>query len=308
MDLDQLHAFLEVARHNSFSLAAKKCFRTQPAISAQIRALEEEIGARVFDRSGGRVSLTAAGRVFREWAAEVLEGKKRVVAALADMDRVPRGELVVGANEGTCLHVLPEVFAEFKRDYPHVSVSVVRQERSRILGSVVDNSVDFGIVSMPVADRRLRVTLIHRDELVLIVPPKHPLARNDGQAASLEEIACYPLLFPKVGRTREALEELFAEHRLKPTVSMELESSELLKRFVAANVGIGFIARLNVLREVGARELVSVPLAGRPVRRDLALVYRKDKELSRAAKAFIGIAERLTAPPAGGDPGGFGGT
>ncbi|MBI2683307.1 MAG: LysR family transcriptional regulator [Acidobacteriales bacterium] len=297
MDLDQLNTFLEVARHNSFSLAAKRCFRTQPAISAQIRALEEEIGARVFDRSGGRVSLTAAGKVFREWAMEVLEGRKRVIAALADMDHVPRGALVVGANEGTCLHVLPEVFAEFKRDYPDVSVSVARQERAKILDSVIENTVDFGIVSLPVSDRRLRVVKIHQDELVLIVPPKHPLARNAGQPAALEEIACYPLLFPKAGQTRDALEELFAEHDLKPQISMELESSELLKRFVAANVGIGFIARLNVLREVGARELVSVPLEGRPVRRDLALVYRKDKDLSRAAKAFIDIAVILTAPP-----------
>ena len=297
MDLDQLNTFLEVARHNSFSVAAKRCFRTQPAISAQIRALEEEIGARVFDRSGGRVSLTAAGKVFKEWATDVLEGRKRVIAALADMDHVPRGALVVGANEGTCLHVLPEVFAEFKRDYPNVSVSVARQERGRILDSVIDNTVDFGIVSLPVADRRLKVVPIHRDELVLIVPPKHPLARNNGHAASLEEIACYPLLFPKVGQTRDALDELFGKQGLKPQVSMELESSELLKRFVAAKVGIGFIARLNVLREVGARELVSVPIEGRPVRRDLALVYRKDKTLSRAAMAFIDIAVKLTSQP-----------
>src|SRR6476620_5735424 len=114
MDFDQLETFLEVARHASFSRAAEKRFRTQPAISSQIRALEEEVGARLFDRSGGRVSLTAHGKAFLTYAEETLEAKRWIIACMAEMDNVPRGEIVVGANEGTCLHVLPEVFAEFK--------------------------------------------------------------------------------------------------------------------------------------------------------------------------------------------------
>src|SRR5437588_8877201 len=112
MDFDQLETFLEVAKHVSFSRAAEKRFRTQPAISSQIRALEDEIGAKLFDRSGGKVSLTAAGKAFQKYAEQTLEARKTIQAQLADMERVPRGEIVVGANEATCLHVLPEVFAE----------------------------------------------------------------------------------------------------------------------------------------------------------------------------------------------------
>src|SRR2546430_4032522 len=168
MDFDQLETFLEVARSLSFSRAAEKRFRTQPAISAQIRALEEEIGARLFDRSGGKVSLTAAGKAFQRYADDSLLSRRTIVATLAEMERIPRGEIVVAANEGTCLHVLPEVFAQFKKLYPNVAVGINRSERIRILESVIDNTVDFGVVSMPVDDPRLTVKVIHRDELVVI--------------------------------------------------------------------------------------------------------------------------------------------
>jgi len=111
MDFDQLETFISVARLLSFSRAADKRFRTQPAISSQIRLLEEEVGARLLDRSGGKVSLTASGKVFLKFADELLESRKAMLAGIAETERVPRGEIVVGANEGTCLHILPEVFA-----------------------------------------------------------------------------------------------------------------------------------------------------------------------------------------------------
>ena len=291
MDFDQLNTFLEVARLSSFSKAAETCFRTQPAISSQIRALEEEVGAKLFDRSGGKVSLTQPGKAFQKYAEQQMEARKQMIAALAEMEKVPRGELVVGANEGTCLHILPEVFAEFKKQYPGVAVSIRRSERAKVLENIIDNSVDFGVISIPVRDNRLTVVTIHGDELVLIAAAGHPLARM--KSASIAEAAKFPLLLPKVGRTRDALEELFHERGLKPNISMELDSSELLKRFVAADVGVGFIARSNVVEDVKAGVLAAVPIKDAQIRRDLALVSRKDKALSRAALAFIDIAVKL---------------
>jgi DNA-binding transcriptional LysR family regulator len=294
MDFDQLETFLEVARHASFSRAAEKRFRTQPAISSQIRSLEEDVGARLFDRSGGKVALTAAGKVFQQYAEQSLEARRTMIVTLAEMERVPRGEIIVGANEGTCLHILPEVFAEFKKLYPNVAVQISRMERAKTLESIIDNSVDFGVVSMPVDDKRLTVVNIHRDELVVIVPPSHPLSHLDE--VSIAEVARFPLLLPRVGRTRDTLENLFHEHNLKPQVSMELDSSELLKRFVAANVGVGFIARSNVIADVRAGTLAALTLAGPSIRRDLALVFRKDKALSRAALEFIEVAVKIKQP------------
>ena len=291
MDFDQLETFIEVARLSSFSRAAEKRFRTQPAISSQIRSLEEDVGARLLDRSGGKVSLTASGKLFLKFAEETLDARKAAMTAIAETERVPKGEIVVGANEGTCLHILPEVFAHFKKQYPDVSVSIRRADYAKVLESVIDNSVDFGVVSLPVTDNRLTAVPIHRDDLVLIVPPRHPLAKL--KSAKAEDIAQYPLVMPKVGHTRDALDQLFHEHKLKPRYTMELDSSELLKRFVAADVGVGFISRSNVQEDVKANVLSAVPLADTQIRRDLALVFRKDKALSRAALAFIDIAVRI---------------
>ncbi len=296
MDFDQLETFVEVARNLSFSRAAEKRFRTQPAISSQIRALEEEVGAKLLDRSGGKVSVTAAGKAFLAYCEQAIEQRRAAVAHLAEMERVPRGELVVAANEGTCLHVLPEVFAEFKRRYPKVAVNIQRSERAKILESVIENTVDFGVIATPVSDTRLTVVMIHRDELVVIVPPQHALAKH--KSVQIVEVAKFPLLVPKLGRTRDAIERLFDARQLKMNISMELDSSELLKRFVAADVGIGFITNSHAEAEVKAKELVSLPLAEEVVRRDLGMIYRKDKALSRAALAFIDVAVTLKQVPA----------
>jgi len=133
--------------------------------------------------------------------------------------------------------------------------------------------------------------LIHRDELVIIAPPHHVLAKS--QSTAVADVAKFPLLVPKAGHTRDALENLFYERKLKPQYSMELDSSELLKRFVAADVGVGFIARSNAEEDVRAGVLAMINIADAQIRRDLALVFRKDKALSRAALAFIDIAVKL---------------
>src|SRR5437773_11104175 len=219
MDFDQLETFIEVARLSSFSRAAEKRFRTQPAISSQIRALEEEVGAKLLDRSGGKVSLTAPGKLFLKYVEETLDARKAIFTAIAETERIPRGEIIVGANEGTCLHILPEVFAEFKRQYPDVAVNIKRSDYAKILESVIDNSVDFGVVSLPVTDPRLTVVLIHRDELVIISPPQHPLAKL--KSATIADAARFPLVVPKAGHTRDALEDLSCAHKLKLRYAMQ---------------------------------------------------------------------------------------
>jgi DNA-binding transcriptional LysR family regulator len=287
MDFEQLKAFVEVARNASFSRAAEKLFRTQPAISAQIRALEEDIGARLFDRTGGRVTLTAGGRLFLEYAEETLQARRNIVRALAEMARTPRGQLVVSANEATCLYILPQVFAHFKGKYPRVSVSIARHERSRTLEAVLSQEVDFGVTTQPVNDPRLTIVPVHKDEMVVITAVDHPLTVKS--TTKLASVAAYPLILPKQGRTRDAIDQMFANGQLKPEISMELESNELIKRFAAAGVGIGFQARSNTATEFAAGLLGVVELEDVRIARDLVLIYRKDKSLSRAAQAFIEI-------------------
>lgn len=294
MDFDQLETFLEVARNLSFSRAAERRFRTQPAISAQIRSMEEEVGAKLLDRTGGKVSVTAAGKVFLSYVESALEARRVAMRAVAEADRVPGGEIVVAANEGSCLHILPEVFAEFKRSYPDIGITVKRSETREVLEAVIDNSADFGVAAMPITDKRITSVPIHKDELVLITPTGHPLAKY--KEIKISQIADYPLLLPKMGRTRDSIGRMFDERNMKPNVSMELDSSELLKRFVSAGVGIGFCAYSNAIGDLRLGITAIIRLADAQIRRDMALVFRKDKALSRAALAFIDIAVRLKSP------------
>lgn len=288
MDFDNLRTFLEVARLKSFSRAAQKLLRTQPAISAQIRSLEKEVGARLFDRDGGKVTFTAAGRLFEPFAEYCVERQRHILLAVAEQERSPRGELAISANEATHLYILPQVFARFRRQYPRVMLSVVRADRLRTLESVVNREVDFGVVSLPVRDARLTVEPVHRDELVLVAPRGHPLAARGR--VRLEEAGKYPLLLPTHGRRREQLDELFRVNELAPRLAMEVESSEMLKRYVRAGLGLGFLPRTNVAEEERTGTLHVLALEGVRLARDLALVFRKDRQLSRAGQEFLAIA------------------
>ncbi len=302
MDFDQLHTFLEIVRLGSFSRAAESCYRSQPAVSAQIRQMEEELGTRLFDRVASRVSLTAAGKRFSDYAREIMELRRRAQQEMREMNTVPRGELVIGANEATCLYILPGVFAEFKRAYPEVQISIFRTHGAQVIQRVLENSLDFGIAQLPVADKRLERVVVHTDEICLLLPGSHPLARaarrNEERLIEPEALLPYPLLLPKGGRTRALIDEYLAPVREKMQVSMELESSEMLKRFVQAGLGISFIARGYAQEETRSGHLKLESLRGRPATQ-LGLVYRKDKPLSRAALAFIEVATHETAAATG---------
>src|SRR5450755_4826228 len=172
MDLDQLHTFLEIVRLKSFSKAAQTCYRTQPAISAQIRQLEQELNTTLFERLGTRISLTVAGRIFAEHCEQILALRRRAQDTINELERVPRGELVIAANEATCIYVLPVVFSEYKKKFPNVQLSVDRSYGARVVEAVMDNLADFGITQLPVQERKLQVARVHSDEIKLLMPAK----------------------------------------------------------------------------------------------------------------------------------------
>src|SRR3974377_780427 len=136
MDFDQLHTFLEITRLKTFSKAAQTCYRTQPAISAQVRQLEQELRTELFERFGSRISLTIAGRIFAEYSEQMLDLRRRAQDAIAELEINPRGELVIAANEATCIYVLPRVFAQFQQQFPAVQLQLARSFGSRVVGAV----------------------------------------------------------------------------------------------------------------------------------------------------------------------------
>jgi DNA-binding transcriptional LysR family regulator len=294
MDLDQLKTFLEVSRQKSFSRAAEKLHVTQPSISAQVRSLETYLGHRLLERGGGKVTLTAAGRVFEPFAEDCLKRMHHMVLTLADLERSPRGALTVSANDSTALYVLPAFFSKFRKQYPRVALNIVRAERVKTLELVLDREVDFGVVSLPVKDQRLHVEELHKDELVLVVPVGHPLAAHER--VTLAQVAQHRLLLPKQGRRRDQLDELFAAEKLIPKIAMELDSNELLKRLILNDMGMGFLPKINVFEELRAGSLKVIAVEGVELARDLALISRKDRVLTRAGNAFFTFATGNVRP------------
>jgi DNA-binding transcriptional LysR family regulator len=285
MDLDQLHTFLEIVRLKSFSKAAETCFRTQPAISAQIRQLEGELNTSLFDRLGSRIALTPAGRIFREYAEQILDLRRRAQDAINELDRVPRGALVIAANEATCIYVLPQVFSEYTKRFPNVQLMVDRSYGKRVVEAVMENQADFGFTQLPVQDRKLQVVKIHSDEIKLISLAGHPLARKEY--VSCQDLAGCPLILPKTGNTRSRLDAWLELVEDIIHITMELDSTEMIKRFVIAGLGVSFMAASHCREEVDSGKLAAISLAPEPMIRHVGLIYRKDKALSRAALGFI---------------------
>ncbi len=287
MDLDQLHTFLEIVRLKSFSKAAQTCYRTQPAISAQVRQLEQELNTTLFERLGTKISLTVAGRIFAEHAEQILALRRRAQDSINELDKVPRGELLIAANEATCIYVLPGVFAEFKKQFPNVQLLVDRSYGTRVVQAVLDNLADFGITQLPVQEKKLQVVKIYSDEIKLLVPGGHRLASYDRIVP--RDLLGEQVLLPKTGTTRARLNIWLDAVYEELNVSMELDSTEMIKRFVMANLGVSFLAASHCVEEVAQNKLASVSLGPEAMIRRVGLIYRRDKSLSKAALGFIQV-------------------
>jgi DNA-binding transcriptional LysR family regulator len=301
MDFDQLHTFLEIVRLKSFSKAAQTCYRTQPAISAQIRQLEQELKTDLFERFGSRISLTTAGKIFSEYAEQILDLRRRAQDALHELELVPRGELVIAANEATCIYVLPAVFSEYKKQFPAVQLQVNRSFGARVVEAVMENVADFGLVQLPIAEKRVTVVDIYRDEIRAIVPSTHPLAAL--KCVTPDQIADHPLLLPKSGTTRARIDQWLEPVEEHLNVSMELDSTEMMKRFVIAGLGAAFLAVSNCREEIKAGKVRAIALAPEPMTRRLGMIYRKDKALSKAALGFIHVTLEHFGDPVEHGPG-----
>ena len=293
MDFDQLITFMQVAKQGSFSRAGQKVFRSQSAVSAQIRQLEQEYGDKLLDRSGKNVKLTPAGRVLFAYAERLLTLRDESLLAVADHGATTRGTLVIGANEATCLYVLPEVFAEYCRLYPGVQMSIYRNFSYKIIEKLENGSIDVGIVTLPVKMPSLKVHPIFRDRLMLMVDPQNPLAKH--KAVSVSDIAKQPLLIPKTGYTRQLMDKLFRPYGSEVQVRMELPSVGMIKSFVAAGLGVSLVSSSFARDEVTAGRVVLIPLQDVEVWRELGLAYRRDRTHTRATTTFITTVRELHA-------------
>ena len=293
MELSQLETFLTVVAERSFSRAAARLHRTQPAVSQVIRKLEEEFGEQLFERSSRDGTLTAAGEVLREYAERLLRLRNEAASALEEVRSLERGRLTLAANEYTCLYLLP-VLDEFRRQCPQISILVQRSLASRIPDEVQQRMVEIGIVSFQPEDEQLGAIHVYSDDLVFVVPPRHVLAREKEvriRDLGAENFVAHNVASPM----RKRVEESFAKHKTPLNIGVELPSLEAIKRFVTSGNGVALVPALSVQAEIARGELVTVAVPELACARQLWLVYRKQGSLSYAALAFMRVVRTLAA-------------
>lgn len=289
MDMFQLEAFLAVVREGSFSGAAKTLYRTQPAVSQIIQRLEQEIGQPLFDRSSRRGVLTDAGRVLVDHAERLINLRRQALAALDDVRAHKTGMLGIAANELTCLYLLP-LLGAYRRLYPGVRVTVQRSLASRIPAQVRDYGADFGIITFRPDDPSLRALAVYRDELALVVPPSHPLAR--ARQVSVTELGSESFVAHHVASPyRQRVLEAFRKRKVPLQMPLELPTIDAIRKFVALGNGVALLPAVAVESEVARGELVRVRAPELSFERRIYLVHRRGAALSHAARAFLKVVE-----------------
>jgi len=282
VDLFQLETFLAVAEERSFSRAAARLHRTQPAVSQVIAKLEAEVGEVLLERAAGLP--TDAGKVLLEYAHKMLNLRKDAGAALVDLRSLHRGRLDLAANEYTCLYLLP-VLDAFRREHPRIKVAVQRTLASRIADEVQSHSVEIGVVSFRPADPQ-----VYTDELVCVMSPGHALAKAGKVTVARlgkETFVAHNVPSP----LRQKVIETFARRKIPLQMEVELPSLEAIKRFVQRGNGVALVPRLTVEGELEAGTLVAVEVPELQMERKLRLVHRRGAALSHAAREFLRVVQ-----------------
>jgi DNA-binding transcriptional LysR family regulator len=291
MELNQLETFLAVAEERSFSRAAVRLHRTQPAVSQVIRKLEASVGETLFDRAARDGSLTAAGVLLRDYALRLMALRREAASALDELKNLERGRLQLAANEYTCLYLLPAI-DKFKREFPQVNVTVHRMLASKIPEELTLRTFELGVISFRPDPAHFRTIAVYEDGLALIVGPNHPLA--GASRVSITDLGEEDFIAHNVtSPLRRKVIEAFQKYRTPLNMGIELPTIEAIKRFVAMGNGVALVPHLTVVRELETGELVRVQVEELEMRRVLRLVHRRQATLSYAARAFLRTVRTL---------------
>lgn len=289
MELSELRVFLHVAAERSFSRAAMKLHRTQPAVSQAVRRLEDSVGERLFDRATKDATLTEAGKLLREYAERLLRLSEEAESAVKELRDLRRGRVLIGCNEASVHAALP-LIERFRHGHPLVHVDVRRIPARQIGAEVAQGSLDFGVLTFQPGEPRLGAIVLGHDELVMLVHPTHPLAHS--REVTLSECARQTVIAHNdPSHVRDRVLRLFEQHHIPANILISLPSLEGIKRAVAMQMGVALLPRRCAESEIARGELVALAMPEIRLRRQVRLVYRKAGERSHAAAAFLALVE-----------------
>jgi DNA-binding transcriptional LysR family regulator len=289
MELYPLQVFLTIATEKSFSRAAERMLRTQPAISLALQRLELELGEKLIDRSAKDLVLTDAGQAVLEYARRFENLRQEMENSLAELRDNSAGRLAIGANESTTLYLLGHI-ERYRRLYPKIKVQVRRSLSSKIPAELIDGNLELGVISYDPGDARLVSTALYTDSLVFVVSPKHPLAqRKSVSIADLggENFIAHNVVSPY----REVVLREFQRHRVPLRMDVEMPTVETIRRMVEDNQGVAFLPRMCVEKDFEQKKLYEVRVKELHVERKIRLVYPSRRALSHAARAFLEVVK-----------------
>jgi DNA-binding transcriptional LysR family regulator len=290
MDWHSLDVFRAVATERSFSRAAEKLFRTQPAVSLAVQRLEADLGERLIDRAGKTLLLTDAGQLVLEYARRVDNLRREMENALQELRDHSAGRLTIGANESTTIYLLPHI-AGYRRLYPRVRVQVRRSLSSRIPAQLVDGDLEMGVISYDPQDPRLTSSVIYTDHLAFVVSPRHRLASK--RSVSIRDLGMENFIAHNVvSPYRNLVLRAFERHKVPLHMDVEMPTVETIRQLVQANEGVAFLPRMCVEQEIERRALCEVQVRELKLVRQIRLVYPARRQLSHAARAFLHVVKK----------------
>lgn len=293
MEFAQLQALVSIARFRSFARAAEHMSRTQPALSIAIKKLEEEMGVPLLERFRRDVRLTDAGKILVDLAQEMLNLRKQAVDAIDELRQLHQGKVAIGANESTNLYLLPRIILGYREKYPQIKIEVYRSSSVQLPQEIKDRNLDFGIVSFDPTDRELASFPILEDELVLITRPDHRLARK--RKVTIQDLGTETFVAHNVtSPSRDRVLEVFHNAGVPLDIGIELSSIETIKQFVEKKVGIAFLPRLCIEKELREKRLITVPVEGFQHTRKFRVIYLRGKTHSQAASRFLDVLKSMT--------------
>jgi DNA-binding transcriptional LysR family regulator len=285
MELYSLQVFLTVATEHSFSRAAEKLLRTQPAISLSLQRLEQELGEKLIDRSGKALILTDAGRTVLDYARRFQSLQLELDNSLAELRDNSAGRLIIGANESTILYLLRHI-EQYRELYPKIKVQVRRSFSSKIPNELLDGNLELGVISYDPADERLKSKVVYTDALAFVVSPQHRLAHK--KTVSITELASEVFIAHNVlSPYREVVLREFQTHKVPLRMDVEMPTVETIRKLVISNIGVAFLPRMCVEEEIQQGQLCEVRVKEIHVERKIRLVYPTRRVLSHAARAFL---------------------
>jgi DNA-binding transcriptional LysR family regulator len=294
IDSRQLRAFVTLARTGSFTLAAKELFLSQSAVSHSMKALETDVGCRLFDRVGKKVLLTQAGESLLHHADKILSEMASARTGLEQLGKWGRGRLRIGASPTACQYILPSVLREFKESFPKSHITIAPGDTLEAIELVRDNKVDLAVTLQPRNEDQLEFHPLFTDELMFIVGAMHPWA-GEGHAVRADVPRQNYILYNKNSYTFRVIQEYFRQEDMVLNTVIELGSMEATKELVKLGLGVSILSPWIAQKELHEKSLVALPLGKRKLRRNWGVIHWRGRRLSLAEETFVGLCKSVTA-------------